>query len=110
MLERLREVRNSKGISQTELGEAVGLTQQSIYKYECTSVEPDIETLKQLSAILDVSVDYLIGNTDIPHKYEHLSACDLNEQETAYIQAFRNLPPRIRESFLILISDWGSHL
>lgn len=110
MLKRLRDVRNARGISQTELGEAVGVTQQSMHKYECTNTEPDIATLKAFSRQLDVSVDYLIENTDIARRYENTGPGDLNEQEMRFVAALRDLPPRYREHFLALMENWGKRI
>lgn len=50
-------------MSQQGLADLLGTTQQAIYKYEKTAVEPDISTLIKLSDIFGVTVDFLIGNS-----------------------------------------------
>ena len=62
--ERLIALRKTAGISQTELGEIVGLAQRTISNYENKESEPSIETLIKLADYFDVSVDYLIGRID----------------------------------------------
>lgn len=64
MVKNLRLLREKHGLSQQSLAEKLGITQQAVYKYEKTSVEPDISTLMQLAKLFNVSVDYLIGFSD----------------------------------------------
>jgi transcriptional regulator with XRE-family HTH domain len=64
-MKRLSLLRKKHDMSQSELAEKLGVTQQTISKYENGSREPDTETLKLLSSIFDVSIDYLLGNTNI---------------------------------------------
>ena len=61
MVENLRKLRLANGVTQQKLAEAIGVTQQSINKYENHSVEPDIGTLIRLADYFHTSVDYLIG-------------------------------------------------
>ena len=63
MVINLRKLREEAGMSQSALAEAVGLSQQSINKYECSNVEPEIGTLIRIATILNTSVDYLIGRS-----------------------------------------------
>ena len=64
MLQNLKLLRNQTSISQQELATEVGVSQQSINKYENHNVEPDIKTLIAIADYFNVSVDYLIGRTD----------------------------------------------
>ena len=66
MIKNLRQLREESRISQQRLAEMLNTSQQSIFKYEKTTSEPDIATLIKLADIFDVSVDYLIGKTDDP--------------------------------------------
>ena len=63
-MKRLSLLRKNHSMSQAELAEKLGVTQQTISKYENGSREPDSETLKLLSSIFNVSIDYLLGNSD----------------------------------------------
>jgi transcriptional regulator with XRE-family HTH domain len=64
-MERLSLLRKEFGMNQAELAEKLQVTQQTISKYENGTREPDAKTLKTLSSIFNVSIDYLLGNTDI---------------------------------------------
>lgn len=61
---RLKQLRNERKITQSELGRKVNVTKSSISGYENGTRTPDTETLLDLANALDVSVDYLLGRTD----------------------------------------------
>jgi len=60
LAERLRELRKQKGLSQTELGERVGVHYTHIGRYERGVSRPAADTLKRLADALGVSGDYLL--------------------------------------------------
>lgn len=61
-MKRIAEKRRSKDLSQAQLAEILGVSQQTISKYENGSREPDNATLLRLSQIFDVTIDYLLEN------------------------------------------------
>ncbi len=63
--QRLKELREKANMTQNDLAKKVNLSQQTIGHYEVGRAKPDIETLDKLAAIFDVSVDYLLGRTDV---------------------------------------------
>jgi transcriptional regulator with XRE-family HTH domain len=62
---RLTEVRKLKKISQDDLGKKLGVHGAVIGRYERDEVKPSIETAKGLAEALEVSLDYLVGSTDV---------------------------------------------
>ncbi|PRA90191.1 transcriptional regulator [Chryseobacterium sp. MYb7] len=62
---RLTEVRKDKKMSQDEVGKLVGVHGAVIGRYEREEVKPSIEMATQLAEALEVSLDYLVGSTDI---------------------------------------------
>ncbi|MCL2674895.1 MAG: helix-turn-helix domain-containing protein [Defluviitaleaceae bacterium] len=61
---RIRELRLQDNLSQAKLGAALNLTQQAVAKWEKGAAEPDIETLGKLSGYFNVTIDYLLGNSN----------------------------------------------
>ena len=106
MVKNLKELRTSKGISQSKLAESIGISQQSINKYENHNIEPDISTLCALADFFSTSVDYLIGHSDIDHKIEKITPFDLNEDEEALVTAYRNLTSAEKESLHLIIKNY----
>ena len=64
---RIRMLRIAHAKSQADLGAMLGLSGTAISHYECGTVYVPTEKLMQLALIFNVSVDYLIGNTDRIH-------------------------------------------
>lgn len=62
---RIKELREEKNISQLELAKKLNLTQQSISLYEKGDREPSIDVLKSIANFFNVSLDYLLGKSDI---------------------------------------------
>jgi transcriptional regulator with XRE-family HTH domain len=62
---RLTEVRKDKKMSQDEIGKLVGVHGAVIGRYERDEVKPSIEMATQLAEALEVSLDYLVGSTDV---------------------------------------------
>lgn len=63
--ERVKELRKSKGLSQEELGEQFSISGPAVSKWESGLSEPDNLTLIKLSDFFGVSVDYLLGKSDL---------------------------------------------
>ena len=59
--ERLRLLREEKELNQTELGQAVLMTQRKISYLECGKYEPSIDDIKAFCRFFHVSADYLLG-------------------------------------------------
>ena len=61
---RLKSLRESNNLSQSELGDLLGVSRGSISFYEKAERVPDIEFLVKTANYFDVSLDYLVGKTD----------------------------------------------
>ncbi len=99
----IKSLRKEHGLTQQVLANALGVTQQSVHKYENNYIEPDIEALMTLADIFDTSIDYLVGYTDIKHKIEPTEKFDLNIAEKTFIQQFRKLSSQKRKVVIDLI-------
>lgn len=66
---RLRILRENKGYNQEKLAKLCGLSTSTIGMYEQGRRQPDNDTLVKLADIFDVSIDYLLGKTEVK-KYE----------------------------------------
>lgn len=66
--DRLRELRNSRDLSQLELSKLLKISKSSVNMYERGEREPGIETLEFIADFFNVDLDYLIGKSDCPNK------------------------------------------
>ena len=62
----LKAARKAKGLTQTEVANAIGLTQNGYSYWENGKAKIDREQIIKLAALFEVSVDYLLGNTETP--------------------------------------------
>ena len=62
--ERIKNLREERGLSQEALGAVIGVKRFSIYTYEKGRACPDMKGLIALADYFDVSLDYLTGRTD----------------------------------------------
>jgi len=62
---RVKILRLERGLTQTELGKAFNLTKSAVSSWENRGRFGDEELLKKLAAYFDVSLDYLLGISEI---------------------------------------------
>ena len=63
---RLKELREKRHMSQVFLGMELGMSQNTISRYETEVREADYKALIAIADYFDVSLDYLLGRTDNP--------------------------------------------
>lgn len=64
--QRLRTIRKSRNLTQSDLAEKLEIAKSTVAGYEKGFRKPKIETLNHLSEIFHTSTDYLLGLTDDP--------------------------------------------
>lgn len=63
--ERLKKLRSEKGVMQKDVADYLGISSSAYGFYEQSKRQPDNETLQKLADYFNVSVDYLLGRSDI---------------------------------------------
>lgn len=106
MIKNLRELRQSKGVSQQKIADAIHVSQQSVNKYENHNIEPDINTLIKIADYFNVSVDYLIGRTEIQQQADALTLSDLSCTEEQMIKKFRLLSDKQKEFVVNMVESY----
>lgn len=66
--ERFREIREQKDYTRADIAKVLNVTTATIGNYELGNREPGIRELTILADFFGVSIDYLIGRTDISVK------------------------------------------
>ncbi|MFI3212858.1 MAG: helix-turn-helix transcriptional regulator [Eubacteriales bacterium] len=59
--QRLAEIRKNNNYKQADLAEMLNVSQQVISNIECGKTTPDIEQLKRIADIYNISLDALVG-------------------------------------------------
>lgn len=65
LTERMRTLRIEKGFKQREMAEQLGISVRTYQYYESGGHRPDYEMLFALADVFDVSIDYLLGRSDL---------------------------------------------
>lgn len=69
--ERIRALRLSKRLNQTDFGALVGVSQQVVHQWEAGKTNPDPDSIRRIAKTYGVSSDYLLGVVDVPTLYKH---------------------------------------
>lgn len=64
---RLHALRKERKMRQEDMAKQLGIARTTYAMYEQGNREPDYNTLIKLSAFFEVSIDYLLGTTNIRH-------------------------------------------
>ena len=103
ILQRLRQVRLNKGLSQQDIADILSIPLPTYRSYEQGRREPNHEILKKMSDVLDVSIDYLLGKDDLDSLFVSdpiTGTNSLSDEETRFIHNFISLPSSERVSLL----------
>ena len=64
--DRIQKLRKSKGMSQEELADRIGVSRQAVSKWESEQSSPDVEKIILMSDIFNVTTDYLLKGIETP--------------------------------------------
>lgn len=89
----LREARKSSGMTQKEVAEKIGVARSTYALYETGERSPDVEVVKKLATVLNVSGDYLIGNEvrKYPTFFDEMQRRYGTKKLLAYMEALQKL-------------------
>lgn len=75
--ERLKDLRKQAGLTQVDVAEKLGISQPAYASWERGAKKPTQENLVKIAQILNVSVDYLVGNSNENIKDDELDNVEL---------------------------------
>lgn len=70
MYEKIRNLREDKDLTQQQLATFLNVTQATYSRYESGALDIPSTVLIKLSGFYNVSIDYLLGQTNIQKRYE----------------------------------------
>ena len=95
MIKNLKKLRLEKGATQKTLAAVLGVSQQSVNKYENHNVEPDLTIIMKMADYFGTSVDLLIGHTD--EDDNDMALHTINDDEVALLRHYRTLSEEHRK-------------
>lgn len=90
-MNRIRELRQEKGWTQTQLGARVGMAKTTISGYEKGDHQVDPEMICKLCDLFGCTADYLLGRSLSP-------APVMSSQDALVLEAYHALPPELRRA------------
>lgn len=85
--ERLKALRLEANLTQSDVAREFGISQQAYAKWENAKANPTQAVISKLANFYNVSVDYLLGNSD----YKNSDEIDLSTFEILYRKTSKNL-------------------
>lgn len=73
--QRIRDMREDHDLTQVQVAEMLHMSQPGYSKYESGDNDIPTAVLIQLAKIYNTSIDYLLGQTNNPNRYEEKTAC-----------------------------------
>lgn len=67
---RIRDLREDRDLNQTKVAKMLGMSQTGYSKYETGENDIPTSILIRLARFYNTSIDYLLGETDNPRRYE----------------------------------------
>ena len=97
---RIAELRKSQGITQIQMAEALGVSQQTVNSYEVARRRVPVSALPILGRLFNISVDELLGEQTAKPNGKRGPASKLQQQIERV-----NLLPRSKQKFVIEMID-----
>ena len=104
LADKIINLRKKNGWSQEELAEKLGVTRQSISKYEGAQSIPDLDKVLKLSEIFGVTTDYLIKDELEEEEY---AASQMQENESESDRSVHKVTMEMANEYLQII-DWSA--
>ena len=107
MYPRLKILRESLGMTQEEFGKSVNVAKSTYNNYETGIRDPKSDFWIAVAQKYNVTIDYLMGFSDDPHKTSDetkkeppTQGGELSKEELALIELFRRIPQEQRRAML----------
>jgi Predicted transcriptional regulators len=104
---KLKELRKTKGISQDEVANALGITLRTYQNYEYGQREPNIEMINKIADFFGVTTDYLLGREPQPNP---LAMLNISVNDKKFIEIYNELSDLHKQIFvdtMIKLSEAG---
>lgn len=122
-MKHLKYLRMARGLSQQKLAEMLGVSQQSIYKYENDLAQPDFKILTDMADLFHTTLDYLVGyrpdieeNAEIREETARYASGHMNDYEPVvqpvcspmeahYLSLYRRAPKDVRQAINVILEE-----
>lgn len=93
-MNRIKELRNEKGLLQSDIAKYIGKSERIVGFYEKGERDPNTDTLLKLSELFDVSIDYILGKSNVKNS----KTINLNDIDIAFASGLKGLNKENQET------------
>ncbi len=104
---KLYELRTETGMSQRAIASKLHISQGTYNNWENGKTEPSISQLIELSKLFEVSIDYIVNNSDDTGIINYSK--ELTENAKSLLDNFNNLPLSLQNNFLELMQNFNKN-
>lgn len=95
-MNRIKDLRAERGITQTRLGQVLGCTTATVSKYELEQRQLDPSTINAICDFFGVTSDYLLCRSNVPN-------ATLTQADAALVTAYHSADENIRKAIDALL-------
>ena len=99
-MNRIKKLRQEKDILQSDLAKRLKVGQATISNWETGRYEPDQDALREMSKIFGVSIDYILGNTDIKNPLTSEDMNGLTEKQIKILEMMGQMTSQQQDELL----------
>ena len=98
-MNRIKELRIQKELSQQRLGELLNCTDVTISRYESGKRDLDSGTISKLCDVFGCTADYLLGRSDLP-------SFELSAEEVSLVRAWRACDADTKAGLMLILKPF----
>ena len=83
-IERLKKLRKKEKLTQKDIATFLNISQPAYQQFESGKKKMNLETMEKLADYFNVSIDYLLGKTDIPDRDLEIDIDNAIDNSVAY--------------------------
>ena len=102
---RLAKLREELGLTRKEVAEKLNIDQTTYGKYELSKRQPDYDTLQKIASFFNVSVDYLLGRTNVRNSNNNIDE-DFPDDVKVLMRSVSKLTDKQKEIVKRLVQEF----
>jgi len=101
----LAQLREELGLTRKEVAEKLNIDQTTYGKYELSKRQPDYDTLQKIASFFNVSVDYLLGRTNVRNSNNNIDE-DFPDDVKVLMRSVSKLTDKQKEIVKRLVQEF----
>ena len=105
----LRNIRKTKGYTQKQVAAMINVTERNYQRYELNEQKPGFDVLVSLSRCFNMSIDYIVGISDVPSLKNNQYDNKFSKKEYDFFNRYKNLPDDYKKIMLDKLVELEEH-